>query len=87
MLNKLRSRHPVDIPAEGFGRSRGLLTVLGGIAVLAVIIPVLLAIAEGAFTWAAGVAIGVGVIILAFIIMGAIGVKPGYRAVGRGRSR
>lgn len=87
MLNKLRSRHPVDIPAEGFGRSRGLLAVIGGIAVLAVVIPVLLAVAEGALTWATGVVIGMGVIVLTFVIMGALGVKPGYRAIGRGGSR
>lgn len=42
MLQKLRSRHPIDLPTEGFGHKKAILAVLGGIAVLFVFIPFLL---------------------------------------------
>ena len=41
MLEKLRSRHPIDVPAEKWGASKGLLTVLGLIALLFVALPLL----------------------------------------------
>lgn len=47
MIEKLRSRHPVDVPAEGFAASRGLLTVIGGIAALFVLLPLGLALLLG----------------------------------------
>jgi hypothetical protein len=47
MIEKLRSRHPVDVPAEGFQRSTGLLTVIGGIAALFVLLPLGLALLFG----------------------------------------
>lgn len=41
MLEKLRSRHPIDLPVESWGRSRGLLGTLGTILVLVVLLPLL----------------------------------------------
>lgn len=86
MLQKLRSRHPIDIPAEGFGRSTGLLVTIGGLGVLAVIVPLVLAILEGALTAPLAIALGVGVVILTLLILGAFGAKPGYARLGS-RSR
>lgn len=42
MLEKLRSRHPIDLPDGAWGQKKGILTILGGIAVLFVIVPLLL---------------------------------------------
>lgn len=42
MLQKLRSRHPVDLPYGKWGIAKPILMVLAGIAVLFVIIPLLL---------------------------------------------
>lgn len=42
MLQKLRSRHPVDLPYGKWGRAMPILMVLAGIAVLFVVIPFLL---------------------------------------------
>lgn len=81
MLQKLRSRHPVDLPVEGFGRSGALVAIIGGLAVLAVIVPLVLAVAEGALTWAVGVAIGVGTIVVVFLLLGLTRMKAGYASV------
>lgn len=84
MLQKLRSRHSIDLPIDGWKRSNGLLTVIGGLAFLAVILPSIVALVQGALTWATGVLIGLGTIVLVFLAMGAMGVKPGYNSIGRG---
>lgn len=41
MLQKLRSRHPIDLPRGAWGHKRAILAILGTIAVLFVIIPFL----------------------------------------------
>jgi hypothetical protein len=77
MLEKLRSRHSIDLPAEGFRRSNGLFVAIGGIALLFVLIPLLLALYAVARTATIGIAIGVAALLLVWIVWGAIG-KPGY---------
>lgn len=84
MLQKLRSRHGIDLPIDGWKRSNGLLVVIGGLAFLAVLLPAAVALIQGALTWATGVLIGMGTLVLVFLLMGAMGVKPGYNAIGRG---
>lgn len=84
MLNKLRSRHPVDVPAEGWQRSRGLLAVIGTLGVLVVVVPVLLAILEGALRGPLMIGIAVAAALAALLILGALGAKPGYRVLGKG---
>lgn len=77
MLEKLRSRHSIDLPAEGWKRSNGLLTVLGGIAVLFVIIPLLIALYATARYYTLGIVLGVAALVLALLV-GAIRGKPGH---------
>lgn len=82
MLQKLRSRHPVDLPAEGFGRKRGILAILGGLAVVFVIIPFLvspLASLLNLGVAATGIAIGAAFVALALVLgFGAARGKPGW---------
>lgn len=84
MLQKLRARHPIDIPAEGFGRSKGLLAVWGTLAVLAVIIPFVLAILEGALVAVLSIGAAVATLLVVLLLLGAGGAKPGYNRIGRG---
>jgi hypothetical protein len=81
MLQKLRSRHPVDLPYGTWGRKRGILTILGGLAVLFVVIPLVLSplVQLGASTRKAVVLVGAGVFMLLFaLLMGAIRGKTGW---------
>lgn len=80
MLEKLRSRHPIDLPAEEWRRSRGLLGTLGAIALLFVLLPL------GAALYSAvrdrnlllGIGAAVGALVLVVLVAGARG-KPGAR--------
>ena len=78
MLEKLRSRHSIDLPAEGWRRSRGLLVVWGGIAVLFLLIPLALALYAGAKLVPLGIVAAFAALILVWIV-GAIRGKPGAR--------
>lgn len=75
MIRKLRSRHPVDLPYDGFGRKKGILFVLGSLLALFVLIPLALALyggltEDGALDVSTGVAIAAAVgallVVLAF---------------------
>lgn len=84
MLQKLRTRHPIDLPAEGWSRRRLFLAVLGGIAVLALVVPFLLSILSAGLSGARGsmsaplaVGVGMGVLVLVLLVYGARG-KPGW---------
>lgn len=84
MLQKLRSRHPVDLPVEGFGRSRGLLGILGFITVAFLLLPLALALYAGLtegsapdVSGGAAVAAGIGTLLLVLVVGGLIG-KPGH---------
>jgi hypothetical protein len=83
MLQKLRSRHTIDLPAESWGRRRPTLAILGLIAVLFLLIPLLVALVSGFYdggaqvTRAEGIAAGVGLLLLALIVGGLRG-KPGW---------
>lgn len=88
MLQKLRSRHPIDLPAEGFGHKKAILAVLGGIAVLFILVPFLLsplaALYRGLQDGQAlprallAIAAGVGTLVLV-ILLGAARGKSGWR--------
>ena len=78
MLEKLRSRHSIDLPAEGWRRSRGLFVVWGGIAFLFVLVPLLLALYAGARLLPVGIVAAFGALLLALLV-GAVRGKPGAR--------
>lgn len=80
MLEKLRSRHSIDLPVESWGRSRGLMGTLGAIALLFLGLPLL-----GVLAWAAwqrqplyGMALAGAAFVLVFVVWGAWG-KAGHR--------
>lgn len=79
MLEKLRSRHPIDVPADEWKRSRGLLGALGTILVLFLLVPLGLvayaAIKDRSFLLGAGAA--VGAFLLMILVYAARG-KPGH---------
>lgn len=83
MLQKLRSRHAIDLPVESWGRRRPTLAIIGLIAVIFLVLPFLLALASGLTSNAAGnlrfkaIAAGVGLLILVLIVGGLRG-KPGW---------
>lgn len=85
MLQKLRSRHRIDLPAEGWQRRGLFLGVMGTLVVLALLIPLALAffgpLLRGlrAGDWDAPFAIGVGILVLVLVLLvyGARG-KPGH---------
>lgn len=81
MLQKLRSRHPVDLP-DRFGRKRGILAILGGLAVLFVIIPFLLSpLAAYLRMGLVPTALGIGAAVLVLVLVlgfGAARGKPGW---------
>ena len=83
MLKKLRSREHVDIPAEGWGRRRPTLAIIGLIAVLFLFVPLVLALVNGVYdggvrvSGAQAVAAGVGTLLLVLILLGIKG-KPGW---------
>lgn len=78
MLQKLRSREPIDLP-ETYRHSGLPLTILGGIALLTVLVPLLLALAAGLLTGprALALAIGIGTLVIVLFIGGIVG-KPGH---------
>ena len=82
MLQKLRSRHAVDLPYAGFGTKKGILTVLGGIAALFVLVPLLLsplaALSESARRALIAIAAGVGTLVLVLLVAGIRG-KYGWK--------
>lgn len=77
MLQKLRTRHPIDLPAEKWGRRRPTLAILGGITVLAVLIPLVLALLGGAISAPAAIGVGVLVLLVVLAVGGARG-KAGW---------
>jgi hypothetical protein len=89
MLQKLRSRHPIDLPVERWGRRRAFLTVLGGLAVLALLVPLALAFLgpparaamrgdqDGLASFVLRVGVGLGVLALVLLVYAAKG-KPGH---------
>lgn len=80
MLQKLRSRHPVDVPAEGFGTKKGILAVLGGLLLLFVLVPLLLALVA-ALGLDRGVLLAIGVafaLVVVVLALGAARGKPGW---------
>ena len=76
MLQKLRSRHAIDLPAERWGRRRPTLAILGLIALFFVLVPFLLSLG-GAGRLLLGVAAGVGALLLVILLYGLKG-KPGW---------
>ena len=82
MLQKLRSRHGVDLPYSGFGTKKGILAVLGGLAVLFVVIPLLLsplvALSDSVRRAAIAIAAGVGTLVLVLLVAGIRG-KYGWQ--------
>lgn len=78
MLEKLRSRHSIDLPAEGFGRSKFLFLVWGGIAGLFIGLPLALAAYAGARLLPLAIGAAVGVLVLLWVA-GAVRGKPGSR--------
>ena len=84
MLEKLRSRHPVDVPADEWGRRKLFVVVLGGLAVLFVLVPLAVSLLAG-LTWGGGinrraviaVAAGFGFLVLV-LVAGALRGKPGW---------
>lgn len=80
MLEKLRSRHPIDLPAEAWGRSRGLLGALGTLALLFLVLPLLAALyaAVRSRNLLMGVGAAIGALLLVLAIVGMRG-KPGHR--------
>lgn len=86
MIEKLRSRHPIDVPAEGFRASRGLFTVIGGIAALFVLLPLGLALLLGVIDVNARVLripvvlaiVAAGATLVLVLLVGALRGKPGH---------
>lgn len=79
MLEKLRSRHPIDLPAEEWRRSRGLAAALGGLLVLFLLVPFLAALyaaVRSPSLLAVGAAVGAFVLVLAVLSMRG---KPAHR--------
>lgn len=77
MIEKLRSRHPIDLPTKGFGLSRGLFVIWGGIASLFVLLPLAFALKNGALDVPLGIAIAFGALLL-MLLFGAVRGKPGH---------
>lgn len=79
MLEKLRSRHPVDLPAESWGRRTPFLAIIGGIAGLFLILPLGLSliaalVRDGEFNVSAATAIAAGFGFL-FIVLLVAGIR------------
>lgn len=80
MLQKLRSRHPIDLPVDGYGRKRGILAVMGGLAVLFLFVPLVVSLLGGLarggtidVNAGTAVAAGVGLLVLVVLVGGLIG--------------
>lgn len=83
MLQKLRSRHPIDLPVEGFGRKKAILAILGGLFLLFVALPFLLSpIAAGLedVRLVVSAAAGFATLLLVLLIGTAIGKKGADRS-------
>lgn len=82
MLQKLRSRHGVDLPYSGFGTKKGILAVLGGLLVLFVLIPLalspLVALRASVPRAAIAIAAGMGLLVLVLLVAGIRG-KYGWQ--------
>jgi len=82
MLQKLRSRHAIDLPYDGFGRKKGILAILGGIAALFVLLPLALsplaALAESSRRALILVAAGMGTLVFVLLVAGIRG-KYGWK--------
>lgn len=76
MLQKLRSRQPIDLPVESWGRRRPTLAILGVIAALFVVIPLVVALLGGGRVAPIPVAAGVGILLVVLLVAAARG-KPG----------
>ena len=74
MLQKLRSRHAIDLPYSGFGMKKGILAVLGGILVLFVLLPLALsplaALSQSVPKAAIAIAAGFGALLLVLLLAG-----------------
>lgn len=82
MLQKLRTREPIDLPAEGFGRKRGILAILGGLFVVFVLLPFLLSplaalVREGVSVTVIAVGAAVATLLAVLFVTGLRG-KPGW---------
>lgn len=77
MLQKLRTRHPIDLPAEKWGRRGPTLAILGGIFLLAVLLPLILAFVGGLLTAPVALGVGLAVLFVVLLVGGARG-KPGW---------
>ena len=84
MLQKLRSRHPVDLPVSGYRKVKPLAFAIGTIAVLFVLVPLVVALFAGLTedggldtTWAPAIAAGVGTLLLVLLVAGIRG-KAGW---------
>lgn len=82
MLQKLRSRHPIDLPNGKWGRAKPILGVLAAIAVLFVFIPLLVSplVAASASLRNAIVLLGAGIGTLVLVlVIGGIRGKTGWQ--------
>jgi hypothetical protein len=82
MLRKLRSRHPIDLPRGKWGRAKPILAVLGTLAILFVLIPLLLSplLAARVSIPRAAILIGAGFGTLVFVlVLGGIRGKSGWQ--------
>lgn len=77
MIEKLRSRHPIDLPTEGFGLSRALFVIWGGIASLFVGLPLAYALKNGALDAPKALAIAFGALLIVLLV-GAVRGKAGH---------
>lgn len=82
MLEKLRSRHSIDLPYGGFGMKKGIFVILGGIAALFVLMPLglspLASLSEHSRKTILAIGAGFGTLILVLAIAGIRG-KYGWK--------
>ena len=89
MLQKLRSRHPIDLPAEGWQRRRKFLGIMGTLVVLALLVPLAVTFLgplarealqgdrKGLTQVVVSLGVGLGVLALVLLFYGVKG-KPGH---------
>lgn len=82
MLQKLRSRHAIDLPFAGFGIKKGIFLILGGIAALFVLMPLglspLAALSESVVGTIVAIGAGFGILVLVLVVAGIRG-KYGWQ--------
>lgn len=82
MLQRLRSRHAIDLPFGGFGFKKGIFLILGGIAGLFVLMPLglspLAALSESVLRTVIAVGAGFGALVLVLVVAGIRG-KYGWQ--------